>query len=86
MKQVLKYHLPVGPSLMLQGEPVFAGVKANELNGYANLWIETPNTIDDPVYEYRIFGTGHSIDAEWRHFQSFTDGPHVWHVYRRLAS
>lgn len=61
----------------------------NSYQDFPAVWIERPVDGGSPntmaTQEYRIFGTGHPIDARGlEHVGSAICGPYVWHVYREV--
>jgi hypothetical protein len=84
MKAIWKFPIPLGVITGVEVDPG-ASVKhvdADPASGHPAVWIEVDTDADKTERLFRVFGTGHEIEAGWEHRGSFVEhGGYVWHIY-----
>lgn len=79
-KVIYKYELPIDDDWheVPNGHVTMVAMQG----GYVHIWVEQ-NPLEQRVTEYRVFGTGHSLEDVGYVVGSVLDGPFAWHVGRK---
>lgn len=69
------FHLPTEAKIVLCGSQA----------PHVCLWFEHSDGPREPR-NFRVFGTGHNVSADYKHIGSCQMSASVWHIYEKVAS
>jgi hypothetical protein len=87
-RYIWKYVVPVDDAEHRIDIPIGSPIVhvANQEHRWLTFWADVSDL--DPLVRrtFRVFGTGHRIESDWRYIGSAFDGPFVWHLFEGITT